>query len=347
MTVVAGQRRAGEARAVSGIALTRAGGTVAVDPGDLEGTLRDALGARECFWLDVVAPGPQEVAVLERVLGLQPVAVVEVKRPSQLPRLEVYPGHALLVVHAVEVHRESRVPVHRAEVDCVLGPTWVVSLHVREVAALREARERWAEGAPFPPAADLVLAGILDRVVQGFYAALDHLADRVAGLEERVMSGKLRNPMGEVTALRRALVRLRHGLGPEQDVLADLAARRSAAAGADRLVSEAGAVVLHQLVDRLRRIWDAVEMERDLVDNVVEVYLGLRTDRLNLIMQRLTLITTIFMPLTLIAGIYGMNFRHMPELGWKYGYPASLALMALVGYGMYRWFRARGWFGEP
>ena len=322
------------------LVLTTRRGRQVLSPPDLEAALGAARREGESFWLDVQEPAADQVAVLERVLGLQPVAVAEVRRPSQLPRVEVYPGHAVLVVHAVEVDRESRVPVHRVEVDCILGPRFLVTVHMREVTAVAEMHRRLEGGAPFPATPDLLLAGVIDLLVKQLYHALDYLADRVAVLEEKVISGRLRNPMPEVTAIRRALVRLRHGLGPEEQAISDLA-------GLPDLVSEGAAAAMRRAVDLLRRMWDGVEMERDLVDNVVEVYLGLRTDRLNVIMQRLTLITTIFMPLTLIAGIYGMNFQYMPELGWKYGYPATLLLMVITGYGMYRWFRARGWFGEP
>jgi len=352
-----------DGRTAGAVTLTTRRGAVQPDPEEAETALRGVLEAGESFWLDVQAPGADEVALLERVLGLHPVTVAEVKRPSQFPRLEVYPTHAVLVLHAVEVNREARIPVSRLEVDCVLGPTYLVTVHAREVNVLREVQQRLRDGAPFPARPDLVLVAILDEAVKELYAALDYLADRIAALEEKVMSGRLRNPMREVTALRRALVRLRQGLGPEEQALSDLAglarvslprgpaetagqAERTGEAG-PMLVSEVAALAMRQTVDLLRRIWDGVEVERDLVDNVVEVYLGLRTDRLNLIMQRLTLITTIFMPLTLIAGIYGMNFRYMPELEWKYGYPAALLLMVVIGYGMYRWFRSQGWFGEP
>ncbi|MDI6894670.1 MAG: magnesium/cobalt transporter CorA [Bacillota bacterium] len=320
--------------------LSTRSGREALSPGDAEAALRAALGRGESFWLDVHEPGSDQLGMLERVLGLHPLAATEVKRPSQLPRVEVYPDYTVLVFHAVEVDREGRIPVHRAEVDCILGSRFLVTVHVREVSILGEMQRLLAGGAPFPATPDLLLAGIIDLLVKQLYDALDYLADRIAALEERVISGRLRNPMPEVTAIRRALVRLRHGLGPEEQAISDLA-------GLSNLVGEGARVAMRQAVDLLRRMWDGVEVERDLVDNVVQVYLALRTDRLNVIMQRLTLITTIFMPLTLIAGIYGMNFHHMPELAWRYGYPATLLLMVITGYGMYRWFRARGWFGEP
>ena len=209
--------------------LTTRRGQRVLSPPDLEAALGAALQEGDSFWVDAQEPGADQVAILERVLGLQPVAVAEVRRPSQLPRVEVYPGHAVLVVHAVEVDRESRIPVHRVEVDCILGPRFLVTVHVREGTAVDEMHRRLEGGAPFPATPDLLLAGVIDLLVKQLYHGLDYLADSVA----------------------------------------------------------------------------------------------------------------------VLAGIYGMNFGYMPELGWKYGYPVTLLLMVIAGYGMYRWFRARGWFGEP
>lgn len=334
---------------MTGVTLATSRGTRQLDPREVEAVLRGLLQREEVFWLDVDTPGREDVAALGQVLGLGSVAVTEVRRPSQFPRVEVFPTHAVLVLHAVEVNRDARIPVHRVEVDCVLGARYLITVHAGEVTALREFERRLQGGFPFPSTPDMVLVAVLDQVIQGLYAALDHLADRITALEDRVMSGRVRNPMREVTALRRALVRLRQGLGPEEHALSELAglAGHRAGTAGPQLVGQTASAAVRGVVDHLRRVWDGVEVERDLVDNVVEVYLGLRTDRLNVIMQRLTLITTIFMPLTLIAGIYGMNFRYMPELGWKWGYPAALVLMVVTGYGMYRWFRGQGWFGEP
>ncbi|HHY94981.1 MAG TPA: magnesium/cobalt transporter CorA [Firmicutes bacterium] len=323
------------------LSLTEKDGSTILSLEDARRLLPARLQRGETFWLDLEAPGDEEASVIRELFGLEPTAVAEVHRPSQVPHLELFKDYALLVLHTVEAGPEgSRIPVWRAEIDCFLGRTYLITAHARPLAAITATKGR-LQGSTFPAGADLVLHELVEDVIRGLYVALDAIADRIAVLEDRAVSGHTRNPMREVTALRRGLVRLRHGLGPEQQALLDISRLGC------ELISEAGALRFRLAADRLGRLWDGVEVERDLVDNVVEVYLGLRTDRLNLMMQRLTLITTIFMPLTLIAGIYGMNFRYMPELSWPYGYPAVLVLMVGVGYAMYRWFRARGWFGEP
>ena len=196
-----------------------------------------------------------------------------------------------------------------------------------------------AAGADPGAASGWLLYAILDAVADGYFPVLDIMAERIDDLEDRVIEGHGGGEaLREVLDLKRELLDLRRVLGPMRDS-ANALLRRD-----NDLIEEAALPYFQDLFDHLIRILDQVDLYRDLVASTLEANLAVTSNSLNAIMKRLTAFTVLLMVPTLIAGIYGMNFRYMPELGQQWGYPAVLLIMAVLGRRVGLFFRTKDWF---
>jgi magnesium transporter len=184
---------------------------------------------------------------------------------------------------------------------------------------------------------DYLAYALLDAVVDGYFIVLERLGERIDALEEVLMTRNGNAAMHQVYRLKRELLFLHKAVWPLREVIASLQRRESP------LVRETTAPYLRDVYDHLIQVVDTVEIYRDILSEMLSTHLTVVSNRLNEIMRVLTVIATIFMPLTFIAGVYGMNFKHMPELEWEYGYLLAWIVMAGVGVTMFLYFRSKKW----
>jgi magnesium transporter len=295
--------------------------------------INELLTQSQARWIDVVDPTSDEIASLTTEFGLHPLAVEDITEMGQRPKLELYTNHAFLVAYAANL----------AEVDVFIGPTWVLTVRERnEDGAVWEpqpARARCERVDAEARGVGVIVHAILDDVVDGYFTALDASEETIEVLEEAVFADDL----GEVEiqqrlfAIRRELVSFRRKVVPLRDVLAALLRGEVAA------VDQPSLVLLQDVYDHLLRAVDTVDSHRELMGNAVDAHLAIISNRMNEVMKLMTSWGALLLGSTLIAGIYGMNFQHMPELGWEYGYPFALGLMGLLTVLGWWYFRRRDW----
>ncbi len=185
---------------------------------------------------------------------------------------------------------------------------------------------------------DYLACALLDVAIDASFPVVEHLADRVDAVEESVMAGRGHDLLGEIHQLRRALITLGRLFWRQRDLSARLLRD-------EEIFRRQTHIYLRDIYDRTVQLLDMVETTRELAASLVEIHLSISANRTNQIMKTLTIMASIFIPLTFIAGVYGMNFERMPELAWPWGYPAVLGLMLAVSGGLLLWFRRRGWLG--
>jgi magnesium transporter len=179
---------------------------------------------------------------------------------------------------------------------------------------------------------------IMDKLVDNYFPTLYQIEDHMNDLESREENEKLQTLIDEVYDIRTDLLRLRRTVIPMRDLL-------YRTINSDKIPGIHDHIVYYKdIYDHLLKLTDMIESNREMTADLRDSYDSIRSSRMNMIMKTLTVITTIFMPLTFIAGVYGMNFRNMPELNWHWGYFGVLGVMAALGFGMYVWFRRKGWF---
>jgi len=304
-------------------------------------TVEEALPGpeeRRVLWINV--DGVHQVEALEalgRRFHLHPLLLEDIAHTGQRPKLEDYGEHLFLECNAVRP-AEGSDEVLVEQVSLVLGPTWLLSFNESPqpyVATLRE-RLRTGKGRAREYGADYLAYTVLDVVVDGYFVVLERIGDRIDGLEEELMAAPAPRTLQAIYGLKREVIHLRKSVWPMRELIGGLQRERE-------LVRESTGVYLRDLYDHTVQIMDAVETHRDVIAGMLEMYLSSVSNRMNEVMKVLTVIATIFIPLTFIAGVYGMNFAFMPELHWRYGYFATLGVMALLGVGMLLAFRRRRW----
>lgn len=294
-------------------------------------------------WIDVADPSDEDLERLARRFGLHPLEVEDVRTFSDLPKLEEHGGHAFLVVHVLALEPDLR--VRADELDLFWGRDFALTVHRGRVRAVEEAWRAAEHGRLPGDDPEFVVYAVLDRVAGDLVEVLDRLEEARERLEERLFqSPEAEGHAQEVLGLRRQLYRVRHALGPLRLLVARLAR------GDAPFVGEAARPYFRDVADLLERLHGMLEQELDLLADTYDAYLSSTSaalaraaQRTNEVVQRLTVVTSIFLPLSFIAGVYGMNFRHMPELQWTYGYPFALGLMAATAAAMLAYFRRRGW----
>lgn len=287
-------------------------------------------------WVDVVDPTPEEIARVGKEFGFHPLALEDVERGGQRPKLDQYDDYQFIVFYGLTTEDERCV---NHEVDIFVGKHFLVSFHASRLLVIGETAERWKANvaAIGDRGVGFLLYSLLDSLVDGYFPVLDDIADRASSLEETIILHGQPALQAEILRLRRELLLIRRVAGPERDVLNVLVRRDPP------LFSAKEIVYFQDVYDHLLRITDSVDIYRDMLSSVLDANLSMISYTLNIVVKRLTASSIILMSITLIAGIYGMNFVHMPELDWRFGYPFALALMAGLGVAEFTVFRRIGW----
>lgn len=280
---------------------------------------------------------------LGRIFNLHPLALEDVVLGDQRPKAERYGSQLFMILTDPEVH-DGRVVVH--QVSLFLGARFVISFHAgpEDPFGAVRIRIRHPEGRMRASGADYMFYALADLIIDRGFPALEALGERIDDLEGELLERPTRNTPRELHAIKRDLLALRRKLWPQREAVSSVL--RDGAG----LVTDETRVYLRDGHDHAIQVMDLVESYRDVTAGLLDLYLSSVSNRLNEVMKVLTVIATIFMPLTFITGLYGMNFENprspwdMPELHWYWGYPYALGLMAVVTGGMLVYFKRKGWF---
>ena len=302
-----------------------------VDPFDVSEEIRHP---DQLVWVDVAAPQEADLTLLQDEFSLHPLAMEDVRERHQRPKLEHYPTHAFLVGYTAE----------RREVDIFIGPTWLITVREddtpEEKSFIEGARRRFERTRPEHATVGFLLYVVLDELVDGYFSRNDQVEEELENLENRIFAeGPIdeRAVQQELFDVRRQLLLYRRMAVPTRDVLAALLRREV------EWIDDNAVTHLQDVFDHVLRAIDAVDNHRELMGNAVDAHLAIISNRMNSVMKRMTSWGAILLGSTLVTGIYGMNFRHMPELGWMFGFWWAIGLMTFITVAGYMWFRARDW----
>jgi magnesium transporter len=304
------------------------------DPNLLQGFLKDE---EETIWVDFETPTDNESEVLSTVFNFHPLAVEDCIAESHLPKLDDYGDYLFLVIHGAR-RGESPGTFNTVDVNFFVGKRYLVTFHPSHTRSVDQTKERCQKNTQIlSKGIDFLLYEIMDRLVDNYFPILDDFDVVIDELEYEAFHNPTRATLDRIFSLKRDVTALRRITGPQREIFNRLS-RDSFA-----VISRRAAPYFRDVYDHLFRISDLAESYKDLGAGLMEAYLMVVSNRLNEIIKVLTLIATIMLPLTLITGIYGMNFEYMPEIKWRYGYFFVIGFMALVGFGLLYYFRKRRW----
>jgi magnesium transporter len=302
----------------------------------------------ECFpfkdkptvtWINIDGLHDTElIGKLGKCFDLHPLILEDILNTAQRPKIEDFEKYIFIVAKMVYYdinEKETKIE----QVSLILGHNFVISFQERVgdvFDAIRE-RIRKAKGRIRKAGADYLLYSLLDSIVDSYFSILEKTGDKIEELEETVIAQPQPESLKMIHGLKREMIFLRKSVWPLREVINSLAKTESA------FVQEATNIYLRDVYDHTIQIIDTIETFRDMLSGMHDTYLSGISNRMNEIMKVLTIFASIFIPLTFIAGIYGMNFQYMPELGWRWGYYALLGVMAGVGISMLLYFKRKKW----
>jgi len=280
-------------------------------------------------WLDVSAPTEDDLAWLARTYDFHPLAIEDCRHFNQRAKAELYDGY--LFLSATTTAREGG-ELRAQEMEVFLGSDYLITVHREPLPAIHTVRERCAPNVR----ADFLLYLIIDQMADAYFPLLDEIEDEIDALEDAVLENATQATMQQIFTLKQQLVFLRKMTSPMRDMVNAVAGTRYA------LIDAPTALYFRDVYDHFTRIYDLVETSRDLLGNALDAYLSIVSNRLNEVMKRLTLFTTVFMPISFLVGFGGMNFTQMPFNNPIVFY-ILIALLVIVPITMLVWFWRSKW----
>jgi magnesium transporter len=293
----------------------------------------------EVTWINVT--GISKVTDLEKLgecFKIHPLVLEDILEVGQRPKVEDYDEYLYIVLNSILPVPEGEKLVAE-EISLVLGPHYLLSFYAGDGDIYAPIRERLlqAKGRIRKLGADYLAYALIDLVVDNYFVELEKFGDQVESLEDAVVANPSPQTLRDVHRFKNDMIMLRKSLWPLREVIARLERRESP------LISENLSNYFRDVYDHTIIAIDTVETYRDILSGMLDIYLSSMSNRLNSIMKVLTIIATIFMPLTFITSLYGMNFKHMPELQWEYGYFMVLGMVVVIAVSMLEYFRRKQW----
>ncbi len=289
-------------------------------------------------WISVVGLGGVEtLRRIAEVLDMHRLAIEDVVNANQRPKCEDYDDHLYITTRVTRGNDIAEIE----QLSLFLGPGFVATFHESDDSELEPVRQRIREGKAQgrlrKRGADYLAYAILDTVTDAYFPLLEDFGDRLEQLEEETLERPRLQTLVRIRDVKRKLMVLRRILWPKRDMFNSLVRDPTP------LIAEETRIHIRDCYDHAMQLLDVTENYRELATGLMEVYMSSTGNRMNEIMKVLTIMASIFIPLTFIAGVYGMNFESMPELKWAFGYPAALLVMLGLGLGMFLYFRRKGW----
>jgi magnesium transporter len=290
-------------------------------------------------WVDI--SGDHPLATLQRVgeiLGIHPLTLEDIVARDQRPKVEEF-DHYMFIALQKPTYGLPNGGTEFEQVSILLLPTTVISIRERVpgphspiLSRMHHERNRIRRLG-----SDYLAYVLMDAIVDEYFFSLERMEDRIEEMEKELPEHPESETTRDIHRLRQEIIVLRKSVWPLREVIATLSKLESP------LFDEGIKVYLKDLQDHIFQVVELLDVYRDMTKGMLDLYLSTMSHHMNQIMKTLTMIASIFIPLTLITGIYGMNFVHMPELQWRYGFPIVIAVMVVIGLGMLYWFRRRRW----
>lgn len=309
-------------------------------------TEKEVKNAKDCLkyrkkdsvtWININGIHKTEIiSEIGKCFNLHPLLLEDIVNTDQRPKREDYGDYMFVVVKMLYYNEKG---INAEQMSIVLGPDYVISFQESEddvFDAIRD-RLRSGKGKTRELGADFLVYSLLDAIVDNYFGILEKTGEMIESVEEALTRDPGPKTLSKTHALRREMIFLRKSVWPLREVISGLLRSES------KLISKNTDLYLRDVYDHTIQVIDTIETSRDMLSGMTDLYLSSVSNKLNEIMKILTIIGTIFIPLTFITGLYGMNFRYMPELEWEWGYPIALFAMAVVSVIMLVYFRKKRW----
>ncbi len=290
------------------------------------------------LWVDIQDIDDIDIDLLTAVFNIHPLTIEDFIMVNARPKVENFKDYLFLIMFSLECAGKCDRKIKTGEMDFCLGKNFLVTSHNDLIPTLAVNKERIRKDSPIiKNGADFLLYAVIDSLVDSYFPVIHDFDEAVDQMSDELFKDPTNETLKKIFTLKNEIIHLRRTIGPQADVISLLAR------GDYPQVTAANAIYFRNIYDSLIRINDIVGTSRDIITGAMEAYVSVVSNRLNEIMKTLTVITTIMMPLTLIASIYGMNFKHMPELSHKFGYPAVILTMSCITISMLIYFKRRKW----
>ena len=306
-------------------------------------SLEECIACRDkptVTWLHI--DGVHDVALLEKIgvaFNLHPLTVEDILNTDQRPKVDDYGNYLFIVLKAFSPLDMAKQEIHSEQISIVFGSNFLISFAEKEGTLLDPLRERIRahKGRVRKPGCDYLAYSIIDAVVDQYFLLLESIEDRIDENEEWLISRPTRDTLYAIQHLKREMLFLRKSVWPLREAVGYLERTESP------LIAPQTNLYLKDLYDHTIQVIDTIEIQRDILSSLLDIYLSGISNRLNEVMKVLTVIATIFMPLTFLAGVYGMNFKYMPELEWRWGYFFIWGVMIVTAVSMAIYFKRKKW----
>jgi magnesium transporter len=287
------------------------------------------IEAQNIVWADVSDPTSTDFEELAEEFGFHPLSIEDCRNEHQRPKVEEYPGYYFIVLYEAQLAGAND-RLELRELNIFLGKNYLVTVHSRPIRAIDTASRLWHEWTDRAEQGSGLLAYLLiDAIVDDYLPLLDVVSERMDDLEDSIFGEFRPEAIEEIFSIKKKLLYLRRSITPLRDVFNTMLRREQP------IFPRETHVYFQDVFDHLIRVSDTIDTLRDMLGSTMDAYLSVSGNRMNQIMKRLTSISTVLMSVTLVAGIYGMNFTLMPELQWRYGYVFALLSMVGIGAALY------------
>ncbi|MBU1614655.1 magnesium/cobalt transporter CorA [bacterium] len=308
---------------------------------------KEAGSIEECFafkdnptvtWINI--DGLHQIEIIEKMgrhFNLHSLVLEDIVNTGQRPKMEDFEDYIFIVLKML--YYDQKGGIKTEQVSLILGPNFVISFQEQEGDVFNPIRERIrkAKGRIRKMGADYLAYALMDTIVDNYFIILERLGEEIEDMEEELLTNPTTETLQKIHFLKREMILLRKSTWPLRELINGLERTESP------LIQESTDVYLRDVYDHTIQVIDTVETFRDMISGMLDIYLSSISNKMNEVMKVLTIIATIFIPLTFLAGVYGMNFRYMPELEWHGGYFVVLLVMAAVGMSMVIYFRKKRW----
>lgn len=304
--------------------------------------LQDVQGVIEqpevTIWIDVFKPTKSQMQELQDIFGFHDLAIADcIDDTNNKPRIIDHQDHCFIILQGVQAVEDGDITV--GELNVFLGANFIVTVHHLKLDILERAWDSaLRQHDVLSKGSDYVLYTLVSGLTEIYFDIIERLDDRIDALEDTIFTDPDQAVLSEIFQIKHQLVHLRRVAGPQREVFAMLNHREYP------YIDQETLVYFRDVYEHLIRIHESIDSLRDLTSGTLDAYVSMTSNRMNQVMKTLTVIATIFMPLTFIGSIYGMNFKYLPELQWRYGYFGCLALMGALALWMVAVFRRKKWF---